>query len=77
MPIRCWIRAASSIPTTLNFNAIETEVNSLPQIVGGGLNHADWKARRWRPADFKLKTLAENFPAHIDITGANVVDWPL
>ncbi|HXR34706.1 MAG TPA: GMC family oxidoreductase [Candidatus Binataceae bacterium] len=53
------------------------EVNSLPQIVGGGLNHSDWKARRWRPADFKLKTLAERFPAHIDITGANVADWPL
>jgi choline dehydrogenase-like flavoprotein len=53
------------------------EVNSLPQIVGGGLNHSDWKARRWRPADFRLKTLAERFPAHINIAGANVVDWPL
>jgi choline dehydrogenase-like flavoprotein len=53
------------------------EVNSLPQIVGGGLNHADWKARRLRPADFKLKTLAEMFPAHINIAGANVADWPL
>jgi choline dehydrogenase-like flavoprotein len=51
------------------------EVNSLPQIVGGGLNHADWKARRLRPADFKLKTLAETFG--YDISGANVVDWPL
>jgi len=53
------------------------EVNSLPQIVGGGLNHSDWKARRWRPADFRLKTLAEMFPANIDVSGANVVDWPL
>ena len=53
------------------------EVNSLPQIVGGGLNHSDWKARRWRPADFKLKTLAERFPKYIDISGANVADWPL
>jgi choline dehydrogenase-like flavoprotein len=53
------------------------EVNSLPQVVGGGLNHSDWKARRWRPADFRLKTLAEKFPTHLDITGANVVDWPL
>jgi choline dehydrogenase-like flavoprotein len=53
------------------------EVNSLPQIVGGGLNHSDWKARRWRPADFKLKTLAQRFPKYLDISGANVVDWPL
>jgi choline dehydrogenase-like flavoprotein len=53
------------------------EVNSLPQVVGGGLNHSDWKARRWRPADFILQTLAERFPAHLDIAGANVVDWPL
>jgi choline dehydrogenase-like flavoprotein len=53
------------------------EVNSLPQIVGGGLNHADWKARRLRPADFQLRTLAERFPANIDISGANVADWPL
>jgi gluconate 2-dehydrogenase alpha chain len=53
------------------------EVNSLPQIVGGGLNHSDWKARRWRPADFRLKTLAEMFPADINIAGANAVDWPL
>ena len=53
------------------------EVNSLPQIVGGGLNHSDWKARRWRPADFRLKTLAEMFPANINIAGANVVNWPL
>jgi choline dehydrogenase-like flavoprotein len=61
-------------PVPVNFVG---EVNSLPQIVGGGLNHSDWKARRWRPADFKLKTLAERFPAHINIAGANVVDWPL
>ncbi len=53
------------------------EVNSLPQIVGGGLNHSDWKARRWRPADFRLETLAKMFPANINIAGANVVDWPL
>jgi len=56
------------------------EVNSLPQIVGGGLNHSDWKARRLRPADFKLKTLAEMFATtnpYLDISGANVADWPI
>ncbi len=54
------------------------EVNSLPQVVGGGLNHSDWKARRLRPADFRLKTLAEMFPRpNLDITGANVADWPI
>src|SRR4030095_6003071 len=30
------------------------EGDTLPQTVGGGLNHADWKARRFRRADFRL-----------------------
>jgi hypothetical protein len=34
------------------------EVNTLPQTVGGGLNHADWKARRFRCADFRLVDVA-------------------
>jgi gluconate 2-dehydrogenase alpha chain len=64
------------ISAALGVNVVG-EVNSLPQIVGGGLNHSDWKARRLRPADFKLKTLAERFPAKINIAGANVADWPI
>ena len=35
------------------------DVQTLPQLVGGALTHADWKARRLRPADFRLKTLAD------------------
>ena len=51
------------------------EVQSLPQLVGGGLTHADWKARRLRPADFRLKTLADQFG--YDITNSTTVDWPI
>jgi gluconate 2-dehydrogenase alpha chain len=47
------------------------DVNGLPSTVGGGLNHADWKARRLRPSDFHLR----------DVIGsqqdASVVNWPL
>jgi gluconate 2-dehydrogenase alpha chain len=51
------------------------DVQSLPQLVGGGLTHADWKARRLRPADFRLKTLADQFG--YDITNSTTVDWPI
>ena len=47
------------------------DVNGLPSTVGGGLNHADWKARRLRPADFRLKELLG------EVDGASVVDWPI
>jgi len=51
------------------------DVQSLPQLVGGGLTHADWKARRLRPADFRLKTLADQFG--YNITNSTTVDWPI
>jgi len=51
------------------------DVNSLPQTVGGGLNHADWKARRWRRADFRLKDIAAQ--ANYDISGSSVDNWPI
>src|SRR4030088_1175994 len=51
------------------------EVQSLPQLVGGGLTHADWKARRLRPADFRLKTLADRFG--YNIANSTTVDWPM
>jgi gluconate 2-dehydrogenase alpha chain len=51
------------------------EVNTLPQTVGGGLNHADWKARRFRRADFRLKDVAAR--ARYDISGSSVENWPL
>ncbi len=44
-------------------------------MVGGGLTHADWKARRLRPADFRLKTLADQFG--YNITNSTTVDWPI
>lgn len=47
------------------------DVNGLPSTVGGGLNHADWKARRLRPADFRLRELLG------DVPGASVADWPI
>jgi choline dehydrogenase-like flavoprotein len=51
------------------------EVNTLPQTVGGGLNHADWKARRFRRADFRLADIAAQTGA--DISGSSVENWPL
>jgi choline dehydrogenase-like flavoprotein len=51
------------------------EVNTLPQTVGGGLNHADWKARRFRRADFQLATIAAQ--AGYDVSGASVENWPI
>jgi gluconate 2-dehydrogenase alpha chain len=51
------------------------EVNTLPQTVGGGLNHADWKARRFRRADFQLKSVAAL--AGYDISGSSVENWPI
>jgi choline dehydrogenase-like flavoprotein len=51
------------------------DVQRLPQLVGGGLTHSDWKARRLRPADFRLKTLADQFG--YDITNSTTVDWPI
>jgi len=47
------------------------DVNSLPSTVGGGLNHADWKARRLRPADFRLLDVIGSQ------SGASVVNWPI
>src|SRR6202011_1525009 len=51
------------------------DVQTLPQLVGGALTHADWKARRLRPADFRLKTLADQFG--YDIAHSTTVDWPI
>jgi gluconate 2-dehydrogenase alpha chain len=51
------------------------EVNTLPQTVGGGLNHADWKARRFRRADFRLADIAALTGA--DISGSSVENWPI
>jgi choline dehydrogenase-like flavoprotein len=51
------------------------EVNTLPQTVGGGLNHADWKARRLRRADFRLKDIAAR--TNYDISGSSVENWPI
>jgi choline dehydrogenase-like flavoprotein len=51
------------------------EVNTLPQTVGGGLNHADWKARRFRRADFRLADVAAL--ANYDISGSSVENWPI
>jgi gluconate 2-dehydrogenase alpha chain len=51
------------------------EVNTLPQTVGGGLNHADWKARRFRRADFRLAEIAAL--ANYDISGSSVQNWPI
>jgi len=47
------------------------EVNTLPSTVGGGLTHADWKARRLRPSDLRLRDVIGAQ------TGASVVDWPI
>ena len=47
------------------------DVNSLPSTVGGGLNHADWKARRLRPSDFRLRDVIGGQ------SGASVVNWPI
>ncbi|MGH7896358.1 MAG: GMC oxidoreductase, partial [Candidatus Binatia bacterium] len=47
------------------------DVNGLPTTVGGGLNHADWKARRLRPSDFHLHDILG------DQSGASVVNWPI
>src|SRR5260370_12617946 len=41
------------------------DVQSLPQLLGGGLTHADWKARRLRPPDLRLKTPPAPFRQHI------------
>jgi choline dehydrogenase-like flavoprotein len=51
------------------------DVQALPQLVGGALTHADWKARRLRPADFRLKTLADQ--VGYDIANSTTVDWPI
>ncbi|TMA34417.1 MAG: GMC family oxidoreductase [Deltaproteobacteria bacterium] len=51
------------------------EVNTLPQTVGGGLNHADWKARRFRRADFRLADIAA--ATGTDISGSSVQNWPI
>jgi choline dehydrogenase-like flavoprotein len=51
------------------------EVNTLPQTVGGGLNHADWKARRFRRADFRLVDVAAR--AGYDLSGSSVQNWPI
>jgi choline dehydrogenase-like flavoprotein len=58
----------SSTSTTRDFVG---DVNSLPSTVGGGLNHADWKARRLRPADFRLHDVIGAQ------SGASVVNWPI
>jgi gluconate 2-dehydrogenase alpha chain len=50
------------------------EVNTLPQTVGGGLNHADWKARRFRRADFRLADIAASTGQDM---GTGVANWPL
>jgi hypothetical protein len=50
------------------------EVNTLPQTVGGGLNHADWKARRFRRADFRLADIAA---ATGQDMGTGVANWPI
>jgi len=47
------------------------DVNTLPSTVGGGLNHADWKARRLRPADFRLLDVIGSQ------SGASIVNWPI
>ncbi len=47
------------------------DVQSLPSTVGGGLTHADWKARRLRPSDFRLRDVIGAQQ------GASVVNWPL
>ena len=51
------------------------EVNTLPQTVGGGLNHADWKARRFRRADFRLAEIAAL--AGYDLSGSSAQNWPI
>src|SRR3989442_4868535 len=51
------------------------EVNTLPQTVGGGLNHADWKARRVPRADLPLAHVAA--PAGYATSGSSVAHWPV
>jgi choline dehydrogenase-like flavoprotein len=51
------------------------EVNTLPQTVGGGLNHADWKARRFRRADFRLADIVAATGS--DVSGSSVQNWPI
>jgi choline dehydrogenase-like flavoprotein len=46
-------------------------VNPLPKTVGGGAVHADLKAPRFMPQDFRLGTLLPALP------GASFADWPV
>jgi choline dehydrogenase-like flavoprotein len=47
------------------------EVNSVPTTVGGGGTHADGKVPRFRPDDFRVRSLLGPQP------DAEVADWPL
>jgi choline dehydrogenase-like flavoprotein len=47
------------------------EVNDLPKTVGGGGVHADMKAPRFHPQDFKMRSLGVN------PSGTNFADWPI
>ena len=48
------------------------DVNHLPKTVGGGAVHADLKAPRFAPTDFKLGTLLRG-----RFSGTNFADWPV
>ncbi|MFN8542965.1 MAG: GMC family oxidoreductase [Candidatus Binatia bacterium] len=67
--------------------AIHRDVNLLPKMVGGAWSHADCKAPRFTPVDFRmvsaLNEARSRFPSLVvpgffdDAPSANWADWPL
>jgi gluconate 2-dehydrogenase alpha chain len=72
--IRSSIRAASAPPRASSVSS-SARSTRLPQTVGGGLNHADWKARRFTRSDFRLADVRP--AAGYDISGSSVENWPI
>src|SRR5258708_29898503 len=53
------------------------DVNNLPTTVGGGTNHYDAKARRFREVDFITNSLMGGTADTPAVSGTTYADWPM